>query len=126
MTQSLDYISANLPAINLDQTRTFYELLGFKCNYQSESWMIMQRGSLHLEFFLHAQLDPKTSWHSACVRVQALEKLYETWKPMDWSQHPQASMTEIEYGSEIDLFNLIDVNGSLLRCIRLDPPNHTK
>lgn len=35
-----DYISANLPAIDFDQTREFYTFLGFETVYQSAEWMI--------------------------------------------------------------------------------------
>ncbi|WP_445115260.1 hypothetical protein [Acinetobacter sp. WZC-1] len=115
-----DYISANLPAIDFDQTREFYRQLGFDCQYQSDEWMILQRGQLHLEFFHHPQLDRSQSWHSACVRVQALEDLLNEWKALDWRQYPGARMTGIEQLEEIDLFYLIDPNGSLLRCIRLE------
>ena len=48
-----DYISANLPAIDFDQTREFYTFLGFETVYQSAEWMIIEKGPLLLEFFHH-------------------------------------------------------------------------
>ncbi|OTG65467.1 hypothetical protein [Acinetobacter silvestris] len=114
-----DYISANLPAIDFDQTRQFYAFLGFQCSDQSQEWMIMQRGSLQLEFFHHPQLDSKDSWFSACIRTQDLALLFNQWCGLDWAQYPNAKITNIEHLNEIDLFCVIDLNGSLLRCIQL-------
>lgn len=74
----MDYIAANLPAIRLDETRDFYSALGFQCTYFSAEWMILEQGSLKLEFFHHPELDPHASWHSACIRVQDLTALYHT------------------------------------------------
>lgn len=48
----MDYISANLPAIQLDETRDFYSALGFQCTYFSADWMILEQGSLKLKFFI--------------------------------------------------------------------------
>ncbi len=116
--RSQDYIAANLPAIDFAQTQQFYQLLGFNVLYASDQWMMMQRDQLKLEFFHHPQLDPTQSWHSACVRVQALENLLLAWKELDWTQFSHARITDIEQLADIDLFYLIDPNGSLLRCIR--------
>lgn len=35
----MDYIAANLPAINFDATCDFYRMLGFQSTYQSNQWM---------------------------------------------------------------------------------------
>ncbi|OTG83724.1 hypothetical protein [Acinetobacter sp. ANC 4648] len=113
-----DYISANLPAIDFDQTLQFYAFLGFQCSYQSQQWMIIQRGTLQLEFFHHPQLNSKDSWFSACIRTQNLQSLFEQWQALDWTQYPHAEITEIEHLDDIDLFCMIDPNGSLLRCIQ--------
>lgn len=71
----MDYIAANLPAINVEDTCDFYRMLGFQCLHQSKEWLILNRGSLSLEFFHHPELEPETSWHSACIRVQDLAAL---------------------------------------------------
>ena len=113
-----DYISANLPAIDFDQTQQFYRFLNFQCCYQSQTWMMMQRGRLQLEFFHHPQLNPKDSWFSACIRTQNLQSLFQQWNALDWTQYPNAKITKIEYAEDVDLFCVIDPNGSLLRCIQ--------
>ena len=115
-----DYISANLPAIHFDQTRQFYEFLGFLCEYESEQWMIIKKDNLILEFFHHPQLDPKASWFSACLRTQSMHGLFHDWQTLDWTKFPDAKLTEIESLDEIDMFCVIDPNGSLIRCIQLN------
>ena len=115
-----DYISANLPAIDFDHTRQFYAFLGFKCDYQSEQWMILSKESLVLEFFHHPQLNPKESWFSACLRTHAMHKIFHVWQALDWTLFPNARIIEIKCLEEIKLFCVIDPNGSLIRCIQLD------
>lgn len=115
-----DYISANLPAIDFAHTRAFYQFLGFECEYQSEQWMIIRKDSLIIEFFHHPELDVNTSWFSACIRTQIMHDLFHHWQTLDWSKFPNARMTEIQNLGEIDLFCVVDPNGSLLRCIQLD------
>lgn len=115
-----DYISANLPAIDFDHTRQFYAFLGFKCDYQSEQWMILSKDSLMLEFFHHPQLDRKESWFSACLRTHTMHDLFHVWQALDWTKFPNARITEIECSEEIELFCVIDPNGSLIRCIQTD------
>lgn len=115
-----DYISANLPAIDFDQTRAFYAFLGFQCDYQSAEWMIISKDSLILEFFHHPQLNPKESWFSVCLRTWLMHDLFHDWKALDWTQFPEARITEIQFLEEIDMFCVIDPNGSLIRCIQLD------
>ncbi|NNH77243.1 hypothetical protein HLH17_06015 [Acinetobacter sp. ANC 5380] len=114
----MDYIAANLPAINFDATCDFYRMLGFQSTYQSNQWMILHRGSLTLEFFHHPALDLKSSWHSACIRVEDLPALYQAWQGLNWAAFPQARITGIEHLTEIEMLCVIDINGSLLRCIQ--------
>ncbi|AXY61692.1 MULTISPECIES: VOC family protein [Acinetobacter] len=111
-------ITANLPAIDFEQTQRFYEHLGFECDYRSDEWMIMNRDGMLLEFFHHPELDPKQSWHSACIRVENMEHYFQEWKTVAWQNFSGAAITEIEHLDEISLFCIIDMNGSLLRCIQ--------
>ena len=115
-----DYISANLPSIDFDHTRKFYAFLGFQCDYQSAQWMILSKDSLLVEFFHHPNLNPKESWFSACLRTHVLPDLFHYWQGLDWAQFPDAKITEIQYLGEIDMFCVVDPNGSLIRCIQLD------
>ena len=46
--------------------------------------------------FHHLELDPKTSWYSACIRVQDLSILDQAWRNLDWSAFPNSRITEFE------------------------------
>lgn len=60
---------ANLPARSFHETASFYGALGFSVVFRNEGWTILHRGDLEIELFPHPDLDPTTSWFSACVRV---------------------------------------------------------
>ncbi|OTG91988.1 hypothetical protein [Acinetobacter sp. ANC 3813] len=114
-------ITANLPAIDFSETALFYQYLGLSVHYQSSEWMIMRLGNgMLLEFFHHPSLDAKHSWHSACIRVQDLHCYYEYWSGLNWQDWPAARITEIQNFEEISQFCIIDINGSLLRCIQVN------
>lgn len=80
--------------------------------------MILDRSGLSLEFFYYSELDPKSSWRSACIRVEDLAALYQAWQGLNWAAFSQARISDIEYLAEIEMFCVIDINGSLLRCIQ--------
>lgn len=113
-----DFISANLPSIDFDQTQVFYRILGFECAYKSAEWMILNRQGLILEFFHHPELDVSQSWHSACIRIMDMQGLYNEWSTLKFEHDVPFRLTEIEDLGEIQMFCLIDPNGSLLRCIQ--------
>ncbi len=116
----MDRITANLPSRDFDQTVAFYGRLGFEVLYRDAGWLILRRGTLELEFFLHPDLDPFQSWHSACIRVDDLKALQAEWQALDLPQDPMGrdrDLTIIEDGGPLRFFALIDCDGSLLRCL---------
>lgn len=124
----ISYIAANLPAKDFAQTIAFYQQLGFVVHFQSEQWLILHNdqsvdGTLEIEFFPYPNLDPKQSYFSASVWVQnldTLKALYTSWSTLDWSNYAEPTrITEIEQMGQLHIFNVIDVNGSLLRCMSL-------
>jgi len=117
-----DRITANLPAIDMAATEAFYGKLGFATRYRSQSWMILAKGPLELEFFHAPDLDPKTSWHSACIRVDNLDALHRGFGgallPADNRSIPRMSGIERLPAPDLSrIFFLVDLNGSLLRCL---------
>lgn len=115
-----DRITANLPARSLDETAVFYEGLGFELEYKDAGWMTMKRGSLELEFVLHPDVYPLASWHSACVWVADIDGLYRAWRAAGLPADGVPRMTEVQdMPSGLQMFTLVDPNGSLLRCFRL-------
>jgi hypothetical protein len=113
-----DRITANLPARSFAETAAFYGVLGFAVAFRDEGWMILRRGELEVEFFPHPELDPTTSWFSACVRVADVERLRAEWSG---ARLPTAGIPRITEMSEepygLRMFGLVDPNGSLLRCM---------
>ena len=64
----MDRATPNLPSADLDRTQAFYAALGFSVGCRDDGWMILERGAIVLEFF-PLTVDPKTTFGSACLRV---------------------------------------------------------
>jgi len=116
----MDRATANLPSRDLDRTEAFYKALGFETGFKDDGWMIMRRGGLQIEFFPHAELDPRTSCFSACFRVDDLDALYAAFAganlPKDCWSIPRIDEPKVmPWGMR--MFHLVDLDGSLLRCI---------
>ena len=116
----MDRAAANLSSRDLDKTEAFYTALGFRTGFKDDGWMIMERGELQLEFFPHAELDPRTSCFSACLRVDDLDALHAAFSkaglPTDCWSVPRIDTPQVmPFG--LRMFHVIDLDGSLLRCI---------
>ena len=115
-----DRATANLPSNDLDATAAFYEALGFTVGFKDDGWMILSMGSVEIEF-VPVQLNPRESIASCCLRVDNLDALYAQFAkanlPTDCWQVPRISEPKDEpWGMR--MFNLIDLDGSLIRCIQ--------
>jgi hypothetical protein len=118
-----DRITANLPAIDFEATEAFYTKLGFETVFADSGWMILARGPLEIELFPYPDLDPSQSSFSACVRVADLDGLYTDWLAagLPGAGIPRMTPPKLEpFG--LRMFALVDLNGSLLRCIE-EPPD---
>ena len=73
-----DQATPNLPARDFQATSGFYGKLGFAEHYRDGAWVILERGSLKLEFFPFPDLDPASSSFSCCLRLDDLQGFYET------------------------------------------------
>lgn len=116
----MDRATANLPSRDLDKTEAFYAAFGFRTRFKDDGWMIMERDELELEFFPHAELDPRTSCFSACLRVNDLDALHAAFSnadlPTDCRSIPRMDKPQVmPFG--LRMFHVIDLDGSLLRCI---------
>lgn len=116
-----DYATPNLPSRSFDQTQEFYRRLGFTLEYRDDDWMILKRGCLELEFFVHATLDPLASWFSCCLRFDELSEFYDLCKladiPEKGSGYPRIHPPE-EQDEGVRMGALIDLDGTLLRLIQ--------
>jgi len=115
-----DRVTANLPSRDFDKTEAFYRAFGFETGFKDDGWMIMRRGALELEFFPHADLDPRQSSFSACLRVDDLDSLYAAFQPAQlptdcWSIPRIDTPKLMPFG--LRMFHVVDLDGSLLRCI---------
>jgi len=119
--QMSDQARPNLPSRSFDQTQQFYQQLGFTLAYRDEDWMILKRGSLELEFFVHLTLDPLSSWFSCCLRLDELSGFYKLCKstgiPEKKSGYPRLHPPE-EQDQGLRMGALIDLDGTLLRLIQ--------
>jgi hypothetical protein len=115
-----DRITANLPSRDFAATSGFYGRLGFVEGFRDDGWMILKRGPLVLEFFPHPELDPRSSWFSACIRVDAPDVLRAEWQgaglPEDDRSIPRLTGF-FKPGAAPRMFALVDPDGSLLRVI---------
>ncbi|WP_426751560.1 bleomycin resistance protein [Myxococcus sp. Y35] len=116
-----DQATPNLPAIDFEATSQFYRRLGFEQRWRDDSWMIMTRGSVKLEFFHHPGLNPGESWFSCCLRMDDLDGFYAVCQaagvPEQSRGWPRLHPATIEK-SGLRMGALIDLNGTLLRLIQ--------
>lgn len=116
----MDRITANLPSRDFDRTEAFYGALGFAAAFRDDGWMILKRGEMELEFFSHPGCDPKSSWFSACVRLDDPDAVLEEWRgaglPTDRTSIPRLTGF-VKHEGAPRMFALVDEDGSLLRCI---------
>lgn len=115
-----DHATPNLPSRNFDATEAFYAALGFRTGWKDGGWMILQRGTVQLEFFPHPDLDPSQSWFSCCIRLDDLDAFVDLGrsagveaKRTGW---PRLGSPSIE-ASRIRIAYLVDPDGTLVRLV---------
>jgi catechol 2,3-dioxygenase-like lactoylglutathione lyase family enzyme len=117
----MDQATPNLPSRDFEVTLAFYAKLGFELGWRDEDWMILERGSLKLEFFPHPDLSPLESWFSCCLRLDDLTGFYstcrETGVPEQCWGYPRVQPPKVE-GSGLTIAALIDPDGTLLRLVQ--------
>lgn len=116
-----DRITANLPSRDFDATEAFYASLGFVTGFKDDGWMILHRDGMVVEFFPHPNLDPKSSWFSACMRVDDLDDLHASFQSANLPSDPRSipRMTPPEdIAPGVRMFALVDADGSLWRCLQ--------
>ena len=114
-----DRVTANLPSADFDRTEAFYGKLGFERGYRDDGWMILARGAFEIEFF-PMNIDPRSSWFSACIRTDDLDGLYAEFEKADIPGGPQdipRMGAPVAEPPGIRLFYLLDPDGSLIRVI---------
>lgn len=117
----VDRATPNLPSRDLDATAAFYAALGFATTYGAPGWLILERGSLVLEFFPDPGLDPATTAAGCCLRVDDLDGLYAdcvaAGLPVTHLGRPRLHPPEVE-DSGMRIGYLVDADGNLLRLVQ--------
>jgi hypothetical protein len=117
----MDHATSNLPSRDYEVTFQFFASLGFQERWRDEGWMILTRGSIHLEFFPRPDLDPATSWFSCCLRLDDLDDFYAVCLAAKISEAtmgaPRVHKPELEHSS-LRIGALIDPDGTLIRLIQ--------
>lgn len=115
-----DYATPNLPSRDFEKTQRFYSSFGFTTTYVDDGWLIMARGTITLEFFLHTDVDPLTSWFSCCLRVDNagdfFDALIAAGIGQDDTAHPRIHLPTMQ-PSGLRMGAMIDIDGTLVRVI---------
>lgn len=119
----MDRATPNLPSRDFDATERFYGSLGFTRAWRDPDWLILERGTVTLEFFQHAELDPSASWFSACLRLDDVDAFHAVCRE---AGVPESTQGQPRVHAPVDrpwgrMGALIDEDGSLLRLIRNAP-----
>lgn len=116
-----DFATPNLPSRDFETTSRFYRAIGFSETWRDSGWMILERGTLKLEFFPQPDLDPATSSFGSCLRIDDLDALYAACEaagvPKKATGWPRLHPPKIEpWGARTAA--LIDPDCSLIRLIQ--------
>lgn len=116
-----DTATPNLPSRDFDATARFYAAIGFEATWRDAGWMVLERGTMSLEFFPYKDLDPTTSSFMCCLRVDDLDALYgvcvAAGVPAKSTGQPRLHPPKREpWGGVVGA--LIDTDGTLLRLIQ--------
>jgi catechol 2,3-dioxygenase-like lactoylglutathione lyase family enzyme len=113
----------NLPSRDLAETAAFYQSFGFNELHRDDSWLVLRRGELQLEFFRKEDHEPRGHDFGCCLRVADLQTLY--------AAVLAAGIPEERYGLPSvrpiatqpwgqQMSTLLDPDGNLLRMIADD------
>ena len=115
-----DTATPNLPSRDFATTSAFYDRLGFSEAYRDESWMILTRGEVMLEFFPFPDLEPAESSFGCCLRLDDVDAFYrvclDTGLPESTKGFPRLHPPRQEK-SGLRIGALVDPEGTLLRLI---------
>ena len=117
----MDHATPNLPSRDFQATSLFYSALGFVESWHDSGWMILNRGSIMLEFFPFADLDPATSSFGCCLRLDDLDNFYAACVaaniPEQCAGMPRLNPPRMEASGKRIAY-LVDPDGTLLRLVQ--------
>jgi len=105
-----------LPVLDMQLTRAFYELLGFKAGYHDEHYDILRRGRLVVHLEKHAALIPEDNSTSCYWRVTDADALYRAFAPLGLPSEGLPSLTQpCNESWGMREFTIRDPSGNLIR-----------
>jgi catechol 2,3-dioxygenase-like lactoylglutathione lyase family enzyme len=115
-----DEATPNLPSRDFDRTIAFFSPLGFELSWRDDHWLILERNSATIEFFLFQALDPLTSSFGCCLRLDDADTFYaaclRSGVPEKTSGFPRVQPIRMQaFG--LRMGTLLDPDGSLIRII---------
>jgi len=110
----------NLPSRDFAATTEFYGRFGFVESFRDDSWLILCRRALQLEFFPFPELDPRMSSFMCSIRVADLDELHAAVSaagvPIAGTGIPRlTSITTQGWGQRVGFLN--DIDGTQLHLI---------
>ncbi len=108
-----DFAVPTLPMRDAQETRAFYEALGFVCAFENpppDSFLFMVRGGARLQFF-SAHVDTRASAHTFHLFVDDLDETYAAFKAAGVGN--VLPIEQKPWGTPE--FALVDPNGTLMR-----------
>jgi len=116
-----DHATPNLPSRSLGATIAFYAALGFTVDFHDPGWLILSRGTVLLEFFADARLDPATSSFGSCLRLDDPDAFYRECRKAGIPE-TTVGWPRIEplrrHASGLRIGALLDPDANLLRLIQ--------
>jgi hypothetical protein len=108
-----------LPVLSLDETRAFYEKLGFTpwfCGRGAWNYEIVSRGHLVVHFFAEPALIPRENETSCYWRVKDADQFHQTCVALGLSHEGIPRLTDpVDQPWGMREFTLVDPSGNLIR-----------
>lgn len=108
-----------LPALNLDETRAFYEKLGFVAWWKGRgpfTYEIVSRGHLVVHFFEEPGLTPGENETACYWRVKDADRFYQELARLNLPSEGIPRLTEpVDQPWSMREFTLVDPSGNLVR-----------
>lgn len=106
-------IIPKLPMRDPAITRAYYvDQLGFTVEGEYDNYLILERDSVELHFFLYPDLDPKENYGQVYIRVRTIDELYDRWREQGVTIHPNGALADKPWGQRE--FALLDPDHNLL------------
>lgn len=106
-------IAPKLPMRSKALTKDFYlNKLGFKVIADYDGYLIIEKDHIEIHFFEFIELDPKTNYSQVYIRVNDIDRLYQTFLDNKIPIHPNGYLEIKSWGQKE--FSVVDPDINLL------------